>query len=120
MVDQTKKDLKMSSWLHMPPTSDEYQYYKLLCGDFEASGYMNLGVMTSLDQTEASYKRSITYFQKAKAICNFLGLEDNAKSMDIQIATLKDRLARCEGYGAKVAVNASTLLKGASTTMSIS
>ena len=113
MVDQTKKDLKMSSWLHMPPTSDEYQYYKLLCGDFEASGYMNLGVMTSLDQTEASYKRSITYFQKAKAICNFLGLEDNAKSMDIQIATLKDRLARCEGYGAKVAVNASTLLKGA-------
>jgi hypothetical protein len=25
MVDQTKKDLKMSSWLHMPPTSDECQ-----------------------------------------------------------------------------------------------
>ncbi len=26
MVDQTKKDLKMSGWLHMPPTSDEYRY----------------------------------------------------------------------------------------------
>jgi hypothetical protein len=30
MVDQTKKDLKMSGWLHMPPTSLEYQYYKVL------------------------------------------------------------------------------------------
>ena len=36
MVDQTKKVLNMSGWLHMPPTSLEYQYYKLLCGDYEA------------------------------------------------------------------------------------
>jgi hypothetical protein len=36
MVDQTKKDLNMSGWLHMPPTSDEYQYYKMLCGQCEA------------------------------------------------------------------------------------
>ena len=113
MVDQTKKDLKMSSWLHMPPTSDEYQYYKLLCGDFEASGYMNLGVMTSLDQTEASYKRSITYFQKARAIYNLLGLKDGAKLADIRIAMIKECLARCDGDGANVPVNASTLLKGA-------
>jgi hypothetical protein len=118
MVDQTKKDLKMSSWLHMPPTSFEYQYYKVLCGDFEADGYRYLGVMTSLDQTKASDKRSITYYQKAKAICNLfgiediLGLEDRAKLIDIAIATLKDRLAESDGYGVKVAVNASTLLKG--------
>jgi hypothetical protein len=65
MIDQTKKDLKMSSWLHMPPTSDEYQYYKLLCGHFEALGYRNLGALASLDQTEASDKRSIIYHQKA-------------------------------------------------------
>jgi hypothetical protein len=27
VIDQTKKDLKMSRWLHMPPTSFEYKYY---------------------------------------------------------------------------------------------
>jgi len=65
MIDQTKKDLKMRGWLHMPPTSDEYQHYELLCGDYEADGYHYLGAMIAfLDQAEASYKRSITYFQK--------------------------------------------------------
>ena len=108
MVDQTKKDLKMRGWLHMPPTSDEYQYCKMLCGGFEANGYMNLGALASFDKTEASYKRSITYYQKARAIYNLLGLEDNAKSMDINIATLEDWFARCDGDGVKVAVNAST------------
>jgi hypothetical protein len=38
MVDQTKRDLKMRRWLHMPPTSFECKYYKLLCGDYEAAG----------------------------------------------------------------------------------
>ena len=113
MIDQTKKDLKMSSWLHMPPTSDEYQFYKLLCGHYEALGYRYLGTIASLDHTEASYKRSIKYHQKARAICNLLGMEDGAKLMDIQIGLIKDYLARCDGDGANVAVNASTLLKGA-------
>ena len=113
MVDQTKKDLKMSSWLHMPPTSLEYQYYKVLCVEYEAFGYRFLGVIAYFDQTEASDKRSITYFQKAKAIYNLLGLEDNAKLMDIRIAAFKECLARCDGDGANVPVNASTLLKGA-------
>ena len=113
MVDQTKKDLKMSSWLHMPPTSDECQYYKVLCGHYEADGYQSLGVMSSLNHTEASYKRSITYYQKARAIYKFLCIEDRAKLMDIRIAALKDHLARCDGDGASVAVNASTILKGA-------
>ena len=68
MVDQTKKDLKMRGWLHMPPTSLEYQYYKLLCVDFEADGYRYLGTIASLDQTEASDKRSITYFTRGDLI----------------------------------------------------
>ena len=113
IVDHTKKDLNMSSWLHMPPTSDECQYYKMLCGHYEAFGYMNLGTIAYLDQTEASYKRSITYFQKARAIYNLLGLEDGAKLADIRIAMIKECLARCDGDGANVPVNASTLLKGA-------
>jgi len=49
MVDQTKKDLKMSSWLHMSPTSDDYQYYKLLSVDYEANGYQCFGAIASLD-----------------------------------------------------------------------
>jgi len=111
MVDQTKKDLKMRGWLHMPPTSDEYQYYKV-CGHYQADGYQDLGMMTSLDHTEASYKRSITHYQKAQTICNLLGFKDRAKSIDINIAILKDRLARCGGDDVNVAVNASTLLQG--------
>jgi hypothetical protein len=113
MVDQTKKDLKMSGWLHMPPTSDEYQYYKLLCGDYEADGYESLGMISCFDQTEASDKRPIKNYQKGRVIYNLLGLEDRAKLTDIRIAALKDRLARCDGVGVDVAVNASTLLKGA-------
>jgi len=113
MVDQTKKDLKMRGWLHMPPTSDEYQYYKLLCVDFEAFGYHSLGGIATLDQTEASDKRSLTYYQKARAIYNLLGFEDNAKLTDINIAMLKDRLAKSDGDDVNVAVNASTLLQGA-------
>jgi hypothetical protein len=65
MVDQMKKDLKMRGWLHMPPTSDEYQYCKMLCRGFDRNGYMNLGALASFDKTEASYKRSIIYHQKA-------------------------------------------------------
>ncbi len=115
MVDQTKKDLKMSSWLHMPPISIEYLHYKLLCGGYQADGYQSLGMLASLDKTEASYNISITYHQKTKAIYNLLGLNDRAKSMDlliaVLIAALKDSLARCDGDGVNVAVNASTLFK---------
>jgi hypothetical protein len=101
MIDQTKKDLKMSSWLHMPPTSDEYQFYKLLCGHYEALGYRNLGEIAILDHTEA------------RAIYNLFGFRDRAKLMDVAIVTLKECLARCDGDGANVAVIASRLLQGA-------
>jgi hypothetical protein len=113
MVDQTKKDLNMSGWLHMPPTSLEYQYYKMLCGDYEADGYQSLGMISYFDQTEASDKRSIKNYQKARAIYKLLGFEDRAKLTDIRITALKDRLARFDGDGVNAAVNASTLLKGA-------
>ena len=63
MVDQTKKDLKMRGWLHMPPTSFKYQYK--VCRHYEADGYQYLGKIVTLDQTEASDKMSIKYFQKA-------------------------------------------------------
>ena len=65
------------------------------------------------DLTEASYKRTITYYQKAKTIYNLLGLEDKAKLTDIIIANLKDRLARCDEDVPNVVVNASTKLEDA-------
>ena len=112
MVDQTKKDMNMSGWLHMPPTSDEYLHYKFFCGNFEAAGYRHFGLLASLDQTEATCRISIKYFQKARTIYNLLGLEDRAKLIDDPIAILRDHLVRFDGDGVNVAVNASTLLKG--------
>ena len=68
-------------------------------------------MIASLDQTEATYRISITYHQKVQAICNLLGLEEKSQ-LDgvIYIAVLKDHLARHDGDGVNVSVNASTLL----------
>jgi hypothetical protein len=117
MVDQTKKDLKMSGWLHMPPPTNEYQYYKMLSGDYEAALYILLGKMAAMDQTEASDKRSITYYQKARTINNLLGLDHRVESIEFDIAMLKDRLDMCDGDGVNVAwrrraERESTLLQG--------
>jgi hypothetical protein len=43
LVDQTKKDLKMDRWMHVPLTSFECQYYNVLHGTFEAESYVQLG-----------------------------------------------------------------------------
>ena len=43
MVAQTKQDIKMKSWIHMPKDSDEYEYYSILSGDCEAFAYNNFG-----------------------------------------------------------------------------
>ena len=42
-VNKTKKDLNMSSWVHMPKLSEEYQYYRLMCGNYEGFTYEMLG-----------------------------------------------------------------------------
>jgi hypothetical protein len=34
MVDQTKKDLNMNRWIHMPKGSEEYLYYQKVCVSF--------------------------------------------------------------------------------------
>jgi hypothetical protein len=78
MVDQTKKDLKMNRWVHEPKDSYEYQYYEMLCGEYEAKAYLKLGMVTSLDLTETSYKMSMTCYKKAHAIYNLLGLKDDS------------------------------------------
>ena len=47
MVDKTKNELNMRRWVHMPKDSEEYQYYRTLCGDLEAFAQINLGAIST-------------------------------------------------------------------------
>jgi len=85
MVDQTKKCLKMNGWIHMPKTSTEYQYYKMLCGDYEAFGYDVLGKIARL-RTEEGINTMITHWKKARAVYNLVGNIDEAEHIDTKIA----------------------------------
>jgi hypothetical protein len=68
MAEQTKKDLKMSTWIHMPEGSNEYQYYKLLCGHYETYAHFQLGCIARSDTSEEGFKVSITHNKKVRAI----------------------------------------------------
>jgi hypothetical protein len=89
VVDQTKKELNVNSWVHMPKGSGEYQYYKMLCGEYQAFAYEHLGtlmMLTSRDGDLEAYKKVITHFKKARAIYNLVGMPDEAKQMDMKIS----------------------------------
>jgi hypothetical protein len=85
MVDRTKKDLNMSSWIHMPHDSEEYQYYKSLCVNYEAFAYDTLGNLLLRDISEKGFNMRITHFKKARAICNLFGMTDAVKHVDTMI-----------------------------------
>jgi len=53
----------MSRWIHMPRYSEEYEYYKFLCGNYEAYASHQLGVLLC-DSYEDGVKTAITYFKK--------------------------------------------------------
>ena len=84
-IDQTKKDLNMSRWIHMPKASEEYHYYRALCNN-EAFVYKQLGGMFLRDSSEEGFKIMITYFKKARAIYNLVGIKDNVEDMDTIIS----------------------------------
>ena len=86
MVDHTKKDLKMSGWIHMPKHSEEYQYYELVCGNYEAFAHERLGGL-SLKHTGEGYSISMKHMKTARAIYNLVGMTDAAKNMEFQITT---------------------------------
>jgi hypothetical protein len=81
-IDQTKKDLDMSRWVHKPHSSEEYQYYKYLCGNYEASAHSQLGILLSSDTSEESKKIAITHSKKASTILRLVGLTDMATAWD--------------------------------------
>ena len=82
----------MNSWVHMPRASDEYQYYKMLSGNYEAFGYVKMGTLSAfLSRTSAisnieGCKTAIPHFKKARAIYNLIGMKDKASQMDIKIS----------------------------------
>jgi hypothetical protein len=87
MIDQTKKDLKMSGWIHMPQYSEEYKYNRLLCGEYEAFAYTTIGALTS-DASEEGFKIMMTHYKKASAICKLVGMKDEANNLDTFISVL--------------------------------
>ena len=75
IIDQTKKDLKMSRWIHMPRDSEEYEYYKFLCGNYEAYAYHQLGVLLLMCDSSKTVSRLLSHTsKKARAIFNLLGM----------------------------------------------
>jgi hypothetical protein len=93
MVDQTKKDLNMSKWIHMPKGSDEYEYYKMLCVNYEAYTYHDLANMCLSDSSQEGVKLAITHLKKARAICNLLDMKDAAKNINTLILLHTDEQA---------------------------
>ena len=82
MIDKTKNELNMSRWVHMPKDSEEYLYYKTLCGNYEAFFYDDLGAILK----RAGNPIAISHFKKARAICNLLGMTEMAKRLDCKIS----------------------------------
>jgi hypothetical protein len=76
----------------MPRASGEYQYYKMLSGNYEAFGYVQMGTLLAfLSRTSAisnieGYKTAIPHFKKARAIYNLIGMKDEASQMDRKIS----------------------------------
>jgi hypothetical protein len=91
IIDRTKKDLKMNSWVHKPKTSEEYQYYKMICGEYEAYAHMQIAMTFNL--TEEGQKLAIGHFKKARAIYNIVGMKDMAQQTDIAILMHKEHTA---------------------------
>ena len=90
MVDQTKKELKLNSWIHLPHDSEEYQLYRTICINYEGFGYKVLGLGAMYEISPNNYCRenmeiANNYFKKARAIYNLVGMPDEAKKMDIHI-----------------------------------
>jgi len=94
MIDKTKNELNMSRWIHMPQHSDEYQYYRTLCSDFEAFAYNNLGAISTMKGTHIAngfmslcgIQDAMVHFKKARAIFNLVGIKDEAKQMECKIS----------------------------------
>lgn len=93
MVDQIRKELKTSGWIHIPKDSKEYKYISILSVDYEAFSYSTMGeVLMSGDHTKEEMKIVIKHMKKACAIFYLVGMTDAVKQMDANIAVANDTM----------------------------
>ena len=93
LVDQAKKELKMSGWIHMSKDSEEYKYYTILSADYEAFSYSALGgMLMSLDHTKEDMTIAIKHMKKARAIYNLVDMKKQANQQDANIAVANDQM----------------------------
>jgi hypothetical protein len=102
-IAQMKKELNMSRWIHKPHDSEEYKYYIMLCGTYEAFAHSELGRIVWLDVSEEGFtgeneKIMLQHIKKARAIYNLVGMNDNAQRMDtiISVCTVNKQAANDE------------------------
>jgi hypothetical protein len=93
MVDEMKNDKKMNGWVHKSKTSLEYQYYKVLCGDYESHGYIYRGFLHAMDRSEEGVKNTIKNYEKARVILSMLGLDVRAAGIERNLVVARAQLA---------------------------
>jgi hypothetical protein len=111
-VKQTKQNLNMNSWVHMPKGSVEFQYYKGLCGNYEAYAYEKLGAMLLRDSSEEGFKAMMQHFKKARAIYNLVDMKGDVSRMDTLISLFTDsptKQAANDGDASSSTITNSTL-----------
>lgn len=97
MISEMKKEKKMDNWVNMPPSSLEYQFYKFLCGGYEAVGYRFAAEAAAMDTDKTGMKTSINFYEQARKIFSSLGMSAEAEKMDGAIVIYRSRLANERG-----------------------
>ena len=81
IVDRAKVDHNMEGWVHMDPSTPEFQRYRYISDTFQAFGYWCLGQFYALDKTEESRNTEIGFYVQARDIHNSVGSKEKANSI---------------------------------------
>jgi hypothetical protein len=93
MIDNMKREYKMSGYLHKPKFSFDYKFYTKLSVDYEAKAHQNLGTMIYMDGIDrtgvdaSSMNSAVAHYKKALIIYKILDRKE-AKDIEQQIAML--------------------------------
>ena len=90
MTLQVKKDTDITSWVHMPKASKEYQEYKQFSYAYEAYSYERLGMFYRFDSTKESYLIAIKHLEKARVIFKLIGCESESNFTATNLAMVRD------------------------------
>ena len=102
MVEQIINNSEMTSWVHMPKKSYEFETYRLLRGHFEARGYAQMArllICTSVKRgpsnKEMALSRALWCYRKARATYKLIDVQELAHETESKAAFVKSFL----GYG---------------------